>query len=96
MISIDINKLPDSLDKDKFISEKMVNMNLDIEFIYCSHFKNAKILRDFIEAIWKSIWLPDKHMARFILVIDELNNNAKTVRNIAIYFFIDSSFRRLF
>jgi anti-sigma regulatory factor (Ser/Thr protein kinase) len=54
----------------------MNNMNLDIEFIYCSHFKNAKILRDFIEVIWKEIGLEDKDMSRFILVIDELNNNA--------------------
>jgi hypothetical protein len=51
MISIDIHTLKDKLDKRKFISKYMKNMNLDIEFIYGSHFKNAKILRDFIEAI---------------------------------------------
>jgi hypothetical protein len=51
MISIDINSLPEKFNKQKFISESMNNMNLDIEFIYCSHFKNAKILRDFIEVI---------------------------------------------
>lgn len=76
MISIDINSLPESFDKQKLISETMNNMNLDIEFIYCSHFKNTKILRDFIEVIWKQIGLVDSNMARFILVIDELNNNA--------------------
>jgi hypothetical protein len=36
---------------EKFISEKIDNKNLDIEFIYRSDFKNAKILRDFIEVI---------------------------------------------
>lgn len=76
MISIDINNLSDTLDKRKIISKHIDDMNLDIEFIYGSHFKNAKILRDFIEVIWKIVNLPDKNMARFVLVIDELNNNA--------------------
>ena len=76
MISIDIHSLPDTLDKQKFISDNMKNMSLDIEFIYDSHFNNAKILRDFLEAIWYVLELPNKNMARFILIIDELNNNA--------------------
>ncbi len=76
MISVNINKLPNGFDKQKFISKKFENKNLDIEFIYGSHFKNAKILRDFIDIISENIWLPDKFKARFILVIDELNNNA--------------------
>lgn len=61
---------------EKFISEKFVDKTLDIEFIYCSDFKNAKILRDFIEVICKQLWFPQKEILRIILIIDELNNNA--------------------
>jgi len=76
MISIDVNNLDNAFDKHKLISENINNMNLDIEFIYCADFKNTKILRDFIEVIWKEVWLIEKDLTRFILVIDELNNNA--------------------
>lgn len=76
MDSIHINTLPDSLDKENFISKYVENGNIDIEFIYGSDFKNAKILRDFIEVICKKIGFPEKEVSRFILIIDELNNNA--------------------
>ena len=51
MVSVNINKLPCSLNKEDFISKEMVNKNLDIEFIYGSNFKNAKVLRDFVYII---------------------------------------------
>lgn len=76
MISIHINTLPDTLNKDTFISKYVNDGNIDIEFIYGSNFKNAKILRDFIEVICTKIGFPEKEVSRFILIIDELNNNA--------------------
>lgn len=76
MITLDVNKLDKGFDKQEFISQHMDNMNIDIEFIYCSHFKNAKILRDFVEIIWYAIGLKEQNLSRFILVIDEMNNNA--------------------
>lgn len=76
MHSISINNLPNPFNMEKFISEKIVDKTLDIEFIYCSDFKNAKILRDFIEVICKQLWFPQKEVLRIILIIDELNNNA--------------------
>lgn len=76
MNSIDIHELPVNLNKHAFISDIIVNNNLDVEFIYKSDFKNAKILRDFIEVICIILWLSDKNTVRFILIIDELNNNA--------------------
>jgi hypothetical protein len=51
MDSINIHNLPIELNKADFISNYIQNNSLDIEFLYDSDFKNAKILRDFIEAI---------------------------------------------
>lgn len=76
MVSININNLPTPIDKDGFISKNIVEKNLDIEFIYGSDFSNAKTLRDIIEVIFRSIWLNNKDISRFILIVDELNNNA--------------------
>ena len=76
MNSININNLPNPLNEEAFISKLMKNKNLDVEFIYGSDFKNAKVLRDFIEAICTKLWFPHKDISRFILIVDELNNNA--------------------
>jgi len=76
MDSINIHNLENELDKANFISNYINNNNLDIEFIYNSDFKNAKILRDFIEVIWNKFKFPHKEISRFILIVDELNNNA--------------------
>jgi len=51
MNSINIHNLPEDLDKANFISEYLNNKNIDIEFVYVADFKNAKILRDFVEII---------------------------------------------
>ena len=76
MYSININNLPNSLNKETFISEKIVNKNFDIEFIYGSNFKNTKILRHFMEVICLKLSLPNKEISKLILIVDELNNNA--------------------
>ena len=76
MTIININNLPEWFDKERFISEEMKDISLSIEFIYESYFKNSKVLRDFVEIIWLKLNLPHSDMARFILVVDELNNNA--------------------
>jgi len=51
MFSINIHELPEDLNIEDFISTKINNKVIDIEFIYLSDFKNAKILRGFIEVI---------------------------------------------
>lgn len=76
MKTINLNNLDKSFNKADFISSEVSNNHIDIEFIYGSDFKNAKILRDFIEIICKDIWLSAKDIMRFILIVDELNNNA--------------------
>ena len=73
---VNINNLPKALEIDNFISEKMENWSIDIEFIYVANFKNTKILRDFIEVICKRLWIPHNEVSKFILIVDELNNNA--------------------
>lgn len=73
---IHINNLPSSFNINEFISEKIIDWNIDIEFIYVSNFKNTKLLRDFIEVICLELWIPGKEIPIFILIVDELNNNA--------------------
>jgi hypothetical protein len=51
MYSININNLPNPFDMESFISEKIFDKSIDIEFVYNSDFKNAKVLRDFINII---------------------------------------------
>lgn len=76
MQSVNINNLPKPLNMESFITEKISNNSIDIEFVYCSDFRNAKILRDFLEIICKLIWIPSREILRLVLIIDELNNNA--------------------
>ena len=73
---IDIHKLPENLNKKDFISKYLNNKEIDIEFIYDSDFKNSKILRDFVEEICKQLWFSHRDVSKFILLVDELNNNA--------------------
>ncbi len=73
---INIHNLAKDLNKEDFISKYLNNKEIDIEFIYESDFINAKILRDFIEIICNKLWFPHKDVSRFILIVDELNNNA--------------------
>jgi hypothetical protein len=52
---INIHALPEGLNKEDFISDFINNKEIDIEFIYNADFKNAKILRDFIEIICNNL-----------------------------------------
>jgi len=76
MNSININNLKDPINMGKIVSDHIEKKWLDIELIYNSDFKNAKFLRDFIESVWKQFKLDKRQVARFVLVIDELSNNA--------------------
>ena len=73
---IHIKNLPKSFSLSNFISNQFENWIIDIEFIYDSNFKNTKLLRDFVEEICFSLWLPSQDISKFILIVDELNNNA--------------------
>lgn len=72
-ISINHTKWAISLkDLDKYITLD----STDIEFVYESDFKNAKILRDCVEYILKSHNISSKDVSRYVLACDEMNNNA--------------------
>ena len=56
---------------------KLYDWNLfEISFFYDSKFENTKYLRDIIMIILDVLNLPPLWKNRFILIIDELNNNA--------------------
>lgn len=76
MHTINIDQLGETLDKQQYINECINSNQLDIQFEYSSDFKNAKILRDFMEIIFTSFDLPKKETARYVLACDEMNNNA--------------------
>ena len=76
MHSINIDNLQNPFNEANFISDIMIDKNIDIEFVYESDFKNTKILRDFIEVICFQLWFQHKDISRFLLIVDELNNNA--------------------
>ena len=64
-----------SLDLEK-LQEYITSQWIDILFSYKSDFKNAKILRDYIEHIFKAFEISSKDVSRFVLAADEMNNNA--------------------
>lgn len=76
MHTLNIDQLGSNLDKQQYISDCIKNNQVDIQFGYASDFKNAKILRDFMEIILSTFDFPKKDIARFILASDEMNNNA--------------------
>ena len=61
---------------DNFISQNIKNNILDVEVVYDSLFENAKILRNFVEKICINLWFSSLDVNRFILIVDELSNNA--------------------
>lgn len=72
-----IDDLPSDFDKSTYINEIIQKNNeIALEFHYFSDFRNAKILRDFLELLLSKKELPAQTVSRFILASDELNNNA--------------------
>jgi len=75
MHKIEIDKLQE-VDIWKYVKKHLNKKNLEICFIYKSFFKNTKTLRVFIEKIISNLWIEKTWISRFILITDELNNNA--------------------
>ncbi|PZM85783.1 hypothetical protein DLH72_01405 [Candidatus Gracilibacteria bacterium] len=76
MEKIYINDFSGDYDKLKVIKPLIKGNKLDLEIIYKSDFAITKDLRDFLEAILIFFSVPEKSIARIILISDELNNNA--------------------
>jgi len=76
MNKIYIDKLHEHIDIEKYVNKHLNKKNLDICFVYKSVFSNTKILRVFVEKIISNLWIEKTRIPRFILITDELNNNA--------------------
>lgn len=75
MDKIVIDDLVDGIDK-KNLSTYYDNNRFEISFLFKSDFKNTKKLRDYLISIFDflEVWMLWKN--RFVLIVDELNNNA--------------------
>lgn len=77
MSKVYIDKLQKWHDKHEIASSLFdKDWNLCVEFIYKSKFENTKDLRDFVDILCWELKFTNKQKWRFILIADELNNNA--------------------
>ncbi len=76
MKTISIKKLHNKKDIESFILKNIEENCINIELEYKSDFKNAKILRSFMEVFCEMHNFSQKEVSKLVLVIDELNNNA--------------------
>jgi len=76
MHKIKIDKLSGDIEIWKYINKHLNKKDLDVYFEYKSLFKNTKNLRVAVEKIISNLWIEKKWIPRFILITDELNNNA--------------------
>ena len=80
MKNIDIDSLSlstdISIDIKEELKEDLISKNLDVCFVYKSIFKNTKYLRFVIEKILVELGVEKAWIGRFVLIVDELNNNA--------------------
>lgn len=74
---IRLDSLDLSLDKKEHIRRLAADLtNIHLDFEYVSDFKNTKELRDFVSALTELVGMPKMWRNRFVLVTDEMNNNA--------------------
>ncbi len=52
------------------------NNKFEISFLFKSDFRNSKYLRDYLLIIFDILWIDVIWKNRFVLIVDELNNNA--------------------
>lgn len=76
MKKIYIDKLPKNHIKADIVDSLIKDDFIEVEFFYDSKFENTKHLRDFVDIICERLAFSDKQKSRFILIADELNNNA--------------------
>ena len=65
----------DTLDID-FFSNLYKNQSFNLSFVYSSDFQNTHFLRNYIKLILEIVWFDNIWINRFILIADEMNNNA--------------------
>lgn len=62
--------------REEMISRIFQGWDIELDISYPSDFRNAKILREFMDDICKACGVSPKWRTRLVLIIDELNNNA--------------------
>ncbi len=76
MLQISVDKTPIGAISDDIKLSLSTKSNFEVLFLFKSDFNNAKYLRDYLLIILDCIWLDLIWKNRFVLIIDELNNNA--------------------
>lgn len=76
MKELELNQISEENQREELLSALCKDDEIDISISYISDFKNAKILREFVDELCKRYNVHPKWRTRLVLVIDELNNNA--------------------
>lgn len=76
MKQIFVDEMPKDAINNEFKTSLSREKNLEISFLFRSDFKNTKYLRDYMLIILDILWLDTIRKNRFVLIVDELNNNA--------------------
>lgn len=70
----DVN--PELVVTDEYVVSLFQENKVEVTFLFRSFFTNTKILREIILKILDKAWIPQLWQNRFMLIVDELNNNA--------------------
>ena len=62
--------------REETLKTYIIDGQIELNLVYDSDFKSAKILRDIAQISAKLLGIDDKWCSRIILICDELNNNA--------------------
>lgn len=76
MEDIFIDQISSSIVDKDYLCKFYNNDVFEITFLFKSDFSNAKYLRDYLFIIFDILWVNSTRKNRFILILDELNNNA--------------------
>lgn len=76
MNEIFIDQIPSDIIDKNYLTNFYNNDIFEVTFLYKSNFNNAKYLRDYLFIILDILWVNSIWKNRFVLIVDELNNNA--------------------
>lgn len=76
MNEIFIDQVSPEIINENYLTKFYNNGEFGITFLFKSNFNNTKYLRDYFSIILNILWVDQARKNRFILILDELNNNA--------------------
>lgn len=71
-----LHEISEENQREDLITSLCKSDSIEISISYHSDFRNAKILREFVDSLCKAYGVNPKWRTRLVLIIDELNNNA--------------------